>query len=115
MPIIRRCAAFVTCLLMLQLTMLESQVACDTHGGNDSTSLARHDRTHSPAPASTDDCAAPNTTGGCASMPACAVTLAVPTHSVTSVTLLPPRASLPDPAPTYSHIVAGPDVPPPRG
>jgi hypothetical protein len=115
MSIIRRYAALVTCLMLLQLTMLERQVACDTHGGNESTGLARHARTHSPAPALGDDCGEPDTTGACASMPACAVTLGVPAHAGTSVTLLSPLASLPEPVSTHSHIVAGPDVPPPRG
>lgn len=118
MSIIRRCAAVATCLLLLQLTMLGSQVACDAHERDDSTSLARHGRSHSAAPASNDDCGAPGTTGAtsaCASMPACAVTLGVPAHAITSVTLLSPLALLPDPVSTHSHTVAGPDVPPPRG
>jgi hypothetical protein len=115
MSIIRRCAAFVTCLLLLQLTTLGSQAACDTHGGNDSTSLARHDRTHSRAPTSSDACDASNTTGACASMPACAVTLGVPAPAVTSVTLLSLLASHDTPVSTHSRIVVGPDAPPPRG
>ena len=115
MPIIRRCAAFVTCLLLLQSTMLGNRLACDTHGENDATSLVRHGGTHSPAPASSDDCGAPGTIGACASMPACAVTLGVPPHTVASVTLLPPRASLPDLVSTHSQNRAGPEVPPPRG
>ena len=115
MPIIRRCAAFITCLLLLQLTILGSQGPCDEHGRGDSTSAASHDRTHSPAPGPSDQCGAVQTPGACASMAACAVTLPVPAPAVTSAALLSPRAWLPDPVSMHPRIAAGPEVPPPRG
>jgi hypothetical protein len=114
MSILRRCATFVTCLL-LQLTTLGTQAACDAHGRNDATQHVQHDRTRAPAPASSGDCGVPGATASCESMPVCAVTLALPTRVVASATVLSSLAALPEPASTHSHLVSGPEVPPPRG
>ena len=115
MSFIRRCVTFICCLLLFQLTVLGSQVACDTHGRADATRHAQHDRSHAPAPESSDDCDATGTTASCTSMPVCSVTFDVPAPVVTSVTVLSPLALLSEPVSTHSHLVSGPDAPPPRG
>ena len=115
MSLIRRCATFVTCLLLFQLTVLGSQAACDAHDRDDAARHAQHDGNHAPATAPSDDCKAAGMSSSCASMPVCAVTLGVPARVVTSTAVLSSLALLPEPVSRHSHHAAGPDAPPPRG
>lgn len=118
MPLIRRIAALVSSLLLLQLTLVESDGMCGTGAGRDEPmgAMAAGHPSHAPSPPSSgDDCLVRHPPGACVSMPSCA-----------SAVVSPPAAALPvafassSGVPSETNVMpspaaAGPDVPPPRG
>jgi hypothetical protein len=117
MPLIRRIAALVSGLLLLQLTLLGGDGACGSQGQRDRSmgAMAAADPSHAHAPPSSgDDCDVRHPPGACVSMPSCASTVVPPPAVVPRIAVASASGVLPEPIVVVSHAVGGPDVPPPR-
>ena len=117
MPSLRRFAALLTGLLMLQLALLGGRPSCDLHA-RETVRTAEHagHRAHgaSLVTGHADACGAEHAPGACASMASCAVTLPLPERVAANVAPTQPASELPDAVSISSRSAAGPDAPPPR-
>ena len=124
MPSLRRLTAFISALLLLQLTLLGADWRCgspvrpadrahgaatpSSHGSHDS-----HDASSTRVPS--DACDVERALGSCATMTSCATTVTVEARIAAAVALVPTTDALPEPVSIHSQPATGPDVPPPRG
>ena len=121
MPTLRRLAALLSSLLLLQLTLLGADWRCGSpvgsadraHGTATVASHAAHDASSTRAPS--DACDVERALGACATMTSCATTISVPASIAVAVALVPSSDALAEPESIHSQPTAGPDVPPPRG
>ena len=120
MSSLRRLAACLSALLLLQLTLLGADWWCISNTRSADSAHAATAPRHgshdaSPTRAPGDECDTEHTTADCATMPSCAATLTVPANVVMAVGPAPANEALAEPVSIHSQRAAGPDVPPPRG
>ena len=118
MPPIRRIAALVSSLLLLQLTLVEAGGVCGSRSQRNGSmgSMAADQPSHAPSSSSSgDDCAVRHPPGACLSMPSCASAVVPPPAVAMRIALASAAGALPEPNAMASHATVGPDVPPPRG
>lgn len=126
----RRIVAILACLLLAQLTLAASGLACVAHGGDHGVQADLRHAAHlvpdavadgaSPhcapegqAPAGQHDCGAPWAQGGCAAMAACAPAIVPVVAALDGVALPSQRVAWLDALAPPSPI-AIPEAPPPR-
>ena len=117
MPPIRRIAALVSSLLLLQLTLVEGGGVCGSRSQRDGSmgTMAADHPSHAPSSSSGDDCALRHPPGTCLSMQSCASAVLPPPAVATRIAFASAAGTLPEPNAMASHAAVGPDVPPPRG
>jgi hypothetical protein len=121
MPPLRRLVALVCSLFLMLLTLRDGYDSCASHARPQkharaaATHVMHVSRASTAAPTTSDGCDAEHLPSACSAMPACALTLTVPTSAIASAALRAASPTPREPIAIHSQPLAGPDAPPPRG
>jgi hypothetical protein len=113
---LKRIAAALSCLLLLQLTLLSGGALCGPHGDGHAMptmASASQQRVDAPRPASSGGGCDAQPMAHCASMASCTLQIAA-SAMILSATTETSSSRLPDPAAVRADRSILPDVPPPR-
>jgi hypothetical protein len=108
-------------MFLMLLTLRDGYDSCASHARPQkhvraaATHVMHVSRASTAAPTTSDGCDAEHLPSACSAMPACALTLTVPTSAVASVAQRAASPKLREPIAIHSQPLAGPDAPPPRG